>query len=99
MFFLLLQNYKVRKEYIDKIPPNQSENLEEYVSNLERLDETDKSGEVIGTRINAIAGILDRISKLKQNTYMELMLKKDCSQNINLLEEIQKNQLICLRMP
>ena len=30
---------------------------------------------------------------------MELMLKKDCSENINLIKEIQKNQLICLKMP
>lgn len=30
---------------------------------------------------------------------MELMLKMDCKNNIDLVQEIQKNQLICLRMP
>lgn len=98
--FATLQNHKVRHEYINKIPKNQAENLREYVISLEELDDRDrKTGEVIGTKTNAIAGIIDRINKLKQNPYMELMLKKDCSNNIDLVEEIQKNQLICLRMP
>lgn len=30
---------------------------------------------------------------------MELMLKKDCSNNINLINEMQKSQLICIKMP
>ncbi|HYF75262.1 MAG TPA: hypothetical protein VD757_01635, partial [Candidatus Nitrosocosmicus sp.] len=54
---------------------------------------------VIGTRLQSASGIIDRLNKLKQNTYMELMLKKDCSNNIDLVKEIQKPQLICLRMP
>ena len=29
---------------------------------------------------------------------MELMLKEDCKDNINLVKEMQKNQLICLKM-
>jgi hypothetical protein len=46
-----------------------------------------------------VNGILDRVNKLKRNAYMELMLKHDCNHNINLIEEIQKPQLICLKMP
>ncbi|AJE12078.1 hypothetical protein [Clostridium botulinum] len=42
---------------------------------------------------------IDRVQKLKSNTYMELMLKKDCSENINLLEEMEKNQAIFIKMP
>lgn len=36
---------------------------------------------------------------LKQNAYLEMMLKKDCKDNFNLVEEIQKGQLICIKMP
>lgn len=98
--FATLQDHRTRKDYIKKVPVNQRENLAEYILNLGELDEVDKkTGEITGSRISAVAGIIDRINKLKQNPYMELMLKKGCQSNINLTKEIQKNQLICLRMP
>lgn len=43
--------------------------------------------------------ILDSLNKLKINTQIELMLKKESKDNINLVDEIQNNQLICLYMP
>lgn len=97
--FSTLMNHKIRNEFISKIPVGQKNNLEEYVLSLRELDEVDRNGEVTGTRTSAITGIIDRINRLKQNAYMELMLKKDCSRNIDLVNEMQKNQLICLRMP
>jgi len=102
--FKVLQDHILRKQYIDNAPVDQAENLEEYILSLEELNEWSKaskdcSPEVIGTKTSYIQGIINRVSKLKQNTYMELMLKKDCTNNINLVEEIQKSQLICIRMP
>lgn len=97
--FRVLQDHKTRAKFIQTIPPEQTENMLEYVSSLESLDDTDKTGKISGTKYHLIAGIIDRVNKLKQNTYMELMFKKDCANNINLCDEIQKNQLICLRMP
>ena len=102
--FKLLQDHNVRKQFINNAPENQSENLEEYILSLKELDEWSKATKdnpsiVIGTKLSFIQGILNRVSKLKQNTYMELMLKKDCSNNINLIEEMQKAQLINIRMP
>ncbi len=38
------------------------------------------------------------LNKLKINTYTELMLKKNGKNNIHFADEIQKNELICLRM-
>lgn len=102
--FSILQDYKLRKTYIDNIPEVQKENLEEYILALKELDDYSKAtkdhpAEIVGTKLSYAQGILNRVAKLKQNTYMELMLKKDCSNNINLVEEIQKTQLICIRMP
>lgn len=102
--FSVLQDHILRKKYIDNIPEAQKENLEEYITALQELDEKSKATkdnppQVIGTRLSYVQGILNRVAKLKQNTYMELMLKKDCSNNINLVEEIQKSQLVCIRMP
>ena len=98
--FEVLQNHRIRHNFIDRIPINQKENLSEYVDYLIELDDVDRrSGEIIGTRYHCIEGIIDRLNVLKRNTYIELMLKKDCQQNFNLYNEIQKPQLICIRMP
>lgn len=106
--FDVLKDFKVRDKFINRIPETHKNNLEEYVASLRELDDvkeikdkdTKKSTfEVIGTKMSLINGILDRVNKLKRNTYMEIMLKHDCNNNINLLEEIQKSQLICLKMP
>jgi len=102
--FSVLQDFRIRQQYIINSPKEQTENLEEYILALEELDEwsrgtKDNPPEVVGTKTSFIQGILNRVSKLKQNTYMELMLKKDCINNINLVEEMQKSQLICIKMP
>lgn len=96
--FSTLQNHVIRHKYIDMIPENQKENLKEYVYTLLELDER-KDDKVIGTKYNNIVGIIDRLNVLKKNSYIELMLKRDCSNNINLLKEIQKSQVICIKMP
>jgi hypothetical protein len=97
--FDVLVNHQIREKFMRKVPLNQRENLDEYLSALEELNETDKEGNVTGTKHSYISGILDRLQKLKANTYMELMLKKGTENNIDLVDELQKPQLICLRMP
>jgi len=97
--FDILVDHSVRSNFIHNAPSNQKENLSEYISALEELDEVNKEGYVTGTKHSYITGILDRLQKLKSNTYMELMLKKGTEDNINLIDELQKPQLICLRMP
>lgn len=102
--FDILQDHVLRKEFINKIPEDQFDNLDEYILALNELDEWSKETknnpkEIVGTKISFVQGILNRLDSIKSNAYMELMLKKGCSQNINLVEEIQKNQLICLKIP
>lgn len=99
--FEVLQNHVARNDFISMIPENQRLNMGEYVLTLHELDEYSKSSTpvIIGTRISYIQSILNRLDAIKSNSYMELMLKKDCENNINLVQEIQKNQLICLKMP
>lgn len=102
--FDVLQDHVLRKKFINKIPEDQFDNLDEYILALNELDEWSKETknnpkEIVGTKISFVQGILNRLDSIKSNAYMELMLKKGCSQNINLVEEIQKNQLICLKMP
>lgn len=108
--FGVLQDHKARHSFIKKVPGTQQVNLTEYISSLYELDEYKdiKVGEgnnkktvqeLCGTKDHLITGVIDRLNKLKANTYMEAMLKKSTSGNIDLVKEMQKNQLICLRMP
>ncbi|OBG93888.1 hypothetical protein A9X05_09210 [Mycobacterium sp. E3298] len=98
--FGVLQNHNTRRNFLKKVPSKQYENLSEYMDSLRELDECDKSGtEVVGTKSSLIVGIIDRLNILKRNTYMELMLKKDSNNNIDLSKEMQKNQLITIQMP
>jgi len=102
--FKVLQDHHVRKQFIDNISEDQLENLEDYILSISEIDEwtkgtKDNPSEIIGTKTSFVQGILNRVNKLKGNFYMEAMLKKDCSNNINLMEEMQKAQLINIRMP
>ena len=95
--FSVLLDHLARHSFIQKIPPKFNEFLDEYVSSLRELDEISKDGIVTGTKMQA--GIIDRLNALKRNTYMELMLKRSTENNINLVDEMQKSQLIVIKMP
>lgn len=102
--FEVLQDHNKRHSFINKIPKQQHENLDEYITTLYELDETavnkeTKEEEIVGTRYSRIDGIIDRLNKLKANPYMEQMLKKDTINNINLVNEMQKSQIINIKMP
>ncbi|MFJ8245150.1 type IV secretion system DNA-binding domain-containing protein [Peribacillus asahii] len=97
--FGVLQQHKLRAEFLQKVPKDQYENMEEYIGYMRELDDRDKEGNVQGTKLHLVEGIISRLNKLKDNPYMELMLKKGTENNINLVEELQKNQIICIKMP
>lgn len=96
--FHVLQNHESRHHFLAKVPKSQYEYMEEYMTSLTELDEK-KDGVIIGTKLNLIVGIIDRLSVLKRNTQMEMMLKTDIDNNIDLVEEMQRSQVICIRMP
>lgn len=108
-----IRDHKVRHYYINKVSEELLVYVSEYIDTLKEIDEyttiTEENEEdgtiqkvkvrkIIGSKVNLISGILDRFNRLKKNTAMELMLKKDCKNNTNLLKEIQKAQLITIKM-
>lgn len=102
--FEVLQDHITRHYYINNIPNMFKDKTQKYVNRLYELDEYSKATkdnptELIGTKIVLIQGILNRINKLNENAYVETMLSKGCEKNINLLDEIQKAQLICIKIP
>jgi hypothetical protein len=96
--FNVLLNHKRRREYIKRIPEAQKENMQEYLDYLLELDNYEK-GQLIGTRTHLIMGAIDRLHRLKVNAYLEMMLKKGIENNVDLVKEMQKNQLIVIKMP
>lgn len=96
--FNVLQNHIARQNAIVKAQNLNIEYVDEYIYTLEELNNI-KNGECIGTNSSLIVGILDRITTLKSNVYVELMLKQSAENNINLLDEIQKSQLISIKIP
>jgi energy-coupling factor transporter ATP-binding protein EcfA2 len=96
--FAVLMNHKTRRKFIETIPESQQDRMEEYIDYLYELDNVEK-GKVVGTRTHLITGAVDRLQKLKINAYIEAMLKHGTENNIDLVKEIQKNQLIVIKMP
>jgi hypothetical protein len=98
--FGVLQDHRVRREWLRQVPATQRENLAEYMASLVEIDEEDKKGAaIIGTKEHLITGVIDRLNKLKANTYMEAMLKRSTAGNVDLVKEMQKPQLIVIQMP
>lgn len=97
--FNILQRHELRHSFIERVPNDQKDNCEDYIEALKELDDLNKEKEIVGTKISNVQGILNRANKLKQNTHLELMLKKDCKNNFNLTDEIQKSQTIFIKMP
>lgn len=98
--FNCLQDHSERRRLIRAIPTAQRENLAKYVTALGELDDYNKAGDtVIGTKDGLIVGIIDRLNVMESNAYVEKMLDKSTKGNINLIDEMQRNQLICIKMP
>ncbi|MFZ7945646.1 hypothetical protein [Neobacillus sp. 19] len=97
--FDVLTSHNRRGQCIRLVSPAHHEYLSECLESLTELDDYDKDGKLRGTKLDRIVGIIDRLSKLKHNPYMELMLQKSTADNIDLVTEIEKNQLICIKMP
>jgi hypothetical protein len=97
--FDVLTSHNKRHRFVARVNPDHYEYLAECFESLSELDDYDKDGNLRGTKLDRIVGIIDRLSKLKHNPYMELMLQKSTAGNIDLVAEIEKNQLICIKMP
>ena len=110
-----LEDFRVRKEYVDMfkefkdtMPEEYQELIEEDLNALEELNEYrdvkvggKKSGEVelCGTNTSKIAGIISRISMLKKNPALKFMYIRSPKNNINLAELMQQGKAIFFKMP
>lgn len=99
-----LEDHQERKKYIDKADKELLPYLEDKIKILRELDEyskptkTNPDSYVIGTRNDRIEGILDRVSLLKEDTYLEYMFNKGDKDNIDLAKELEAGKLIIVKM-
>ena len=56
----VLQNHTTRHKYIDMIQDSQKDNTDDYIYTLSELDEYSKGGELVGTKLAYVQGILNR---------------------------------------
>lgn len=96
--FETLSSVEMRHKYIASMPAELHERAKKYMDYLLELDNYDKQGNLTGTKMNLVQGILNRVDRLSDNTYLEMMLEKDCGNNLNLFDEIQKSQTIFIKM-
>lgn len=100
-----LEDHVTRAEYINKLNDEEMELLEDEVKSLRDLDEYSKITAkepvpyVIGTKMDRIDGIIDRISLLREDFKLKYMFNKSAENNINFAEELEAGKTIIIRMP
>lgn len=99
-----LEDHEDREAYISKIDKALLPYLQDKIKILRELDEYSKPTKInpevsiVGTRNDRIEGILDRVSLLKEDTYLEYMFNKGDKDNIDLAKELEKGKLIIVKM-
>ncbi|MBU3112022.1 hypothetical protein [Clostridium lacusfryxellense] len=100
-----LEDHVIRANYIKKLNEEEIEFLEDEIKSLHDLDEYSKAtvkeptAYVIGTKMDRIEGILDRISLLREDFKLKYMFNKSSANNIDFAEELEAGKTIIIRMP
>lgn len=98
-----LELYDVRMDYINRVPNEFKNLLENQINNLKNLNEKVKSGEDKGedtgeTIDSKIDRILDRVSVMRESPRLDYMLSKDPKENINFEDAFNEGKVILVKM-
>lgn len=94
-----LEDFSYRHACISNIPIELKETLEEDVRYLYELDDTNKEGEVVGTKDQKLDGILDRIFLIKRNVYLRNMFDASEDTNPDFRKLLDEGTGIFFKMP
>jgi hypothetical protein len=99
----ILQNHKVRHNFINKLNDEPKSELDDSIMALEELDDwsketKDKPSEIFGTKDNKTEGIIDRIDLLRENLVIDSMLAKDPKNNIDFVKAMEDGKVVLIRM-
>ena len=90
----IVENYDIRHEYIDMIPDNMREDLDDEIRALLELD--DENGT---TKTNLISGIISRSYTLQSDPVLKEMYNAKPDNGINLVDAMQEGKGIFILMP
>ena len=91
----IIENYDIRHEYIDMIPENLRESLDDEARALLELDDEDEKS----TKTNLISGIVSRIYALRSDPTLKAMYNAKPDEGINLTDAMQEGKGIFILMP
>lgn len=94
-----LNNHIVRDKYINNIPLYLKKHLDDEINTLKELNDTDKNGDVIGTRSIKVDGINHRINLLRKDFRLKNMFNRSCRDNINLVDIMDSGKILLVKMP
>ncbi|HEY5588912.1 MAG TPA: ATP-binding protein, partial [Candidatus Paceibacterota bacterium] len=98
-----LERPEVRHKYIDAIPNEYREILEDEIAALLELDERsgkgENAGEVIGTKFSKIEHIEHRVNLLKKDLKLKVMFNKSTENNINLVKAMEDGKIVLFKIP
>ena len=95
----VLENHQTRIEFINKIPEEYMQYLEDQVETLNQLNELDKNtGEIVGTKYSKIEHIMDRVNSLREDIRMRTMFNKPASDNIDFSAAMDEGKIILIKM-
>lgn len=104
-----LENYKRREFYINNLPIDIKEALEDELNTLMELDEWSKGSkatkdkeevkpQITGTNSSKIEHILDRIGMLREDFKLKYMYNKPLKDNINLVKCMEEGKIVLIKM-
>jgi Ni2+-binding GTPase involved in maturation of urease and hydrogenase len=98
-----LENWEQRHKYINNIPNELKEILEDEITALKELDEKqdkgDNKGDVIGTRLSKIEGIQHRINLLKKDLTLKMMFNHSLEGNLDLVQAMEDGKIVLIKIP
>lgn len=104
-----LENYKRREFFINNLPLDIKEALEDEINTLKELDEWSRGQkatkdkeevkpEIVGTNSSKIEHILDRIGMLREDFKLKYMYNKPLKDNINLVKCMEEGKVVLIKM-
>lgn len=90
----IIENYDIRHEYIDMIPSDMREDLDDEIRALLELDDENN-----GTKLNLISGIISRTYTLQSDPVLKEMYNAKPEGGVNLVDAMQEGKGIFILMP
>ena len=106
-----LEDVEIRHKFIDKVPQDYIPYLEDEIRIVQELDDVqlvkdkDENGElvmkkvIIGTKMNLITNIIDRVNLLREDMTMRYMFNKSSKDNVDFVKLMNEGKVVVIKMP